>query len=227
MNEIMTDMVKVETEVARKELDAARRGGEPGGGRRPRVQPRSEGPISSLLSYVHTYGHHMTSSASSLAPSAAGHQPFPFLAISVSRFGTRRHRIVAAAGSSSGRHTFASARFSLSRSLALGCHLLERGHNLRLRRAPILAEQTLLAPAPDDLVVFRHRHRDGVGVDAVRHNLRVRVHGQDGRLGSVELLPAPVSVLRRSRGGVEGQGDGSWRERDGREYVIARTHVRT
>ena len=129
-----------------------------------------------------------------------------------SRFGTA----VSRTSPRRGRFPFAT-RPSLSRSfgerrhalfafvLLRGCHLLERGDDLRLRRAPVLAEQTLLAPAPDDLVVSRHRDGDGVGVDAVRHNLRVRVHGQDRRLGGVELLPAPVSVLRRSRFRGEGQ----------------------
>ena len=135
-----------------------------------------------------------------------GRLPFVFLRVLLFRaryIGERRHALFA---------------FVLLR----GCHLLERGDDLRLRRAPVLAEQTLLAPAPDDLVVFCHRDGDGVGVDAVRHNLRVRVHGQDRRLGGVELLPAPVSVLRRSRFRGGRSGDGSWRERRARVTSSAR-----
>jgi hypothetical protein len=46
------------------------------------------------------------------------------------------------------------------------------------------------------------------------------VHGQDRRLGGVELLPAPVSVLRRSRFRGGRSGDGSWRERRGARDVV-------
>ena len=81
-----------------------------------------------------------------------------------------------------------------------GLKRLERGDDLRLRGSAVPAEQALLPAGPDGLASLGDGDGDGIGVDAVRNHLSVRVDPEDGVLGGVVLLLAPVSVLRRGGG---------------------------
>jgi len=108
------------------------------------------------------------------------------------------------------REIFAGRRGERSRPL----RPLQGVDDLALRRAAVLREQALLAPAPDVLAGFRHGHRDRVLVHAVRHHLRARVDALDGGLGRVELLLPAVSVLRVR--GERGGGEETARENERR-----------
>lgn len=108
------------------------------------------------------------------------------------------------------REIFAGRRGERSRPL----RPLQGVDDLALRRAAVLREQALLAPAPDVLAGLRHGHRDRVLVHAVRHHLRARVDALDGGLGRVELLLPAVSVLRV--GGKRGGGEETARENERR-----------
>ena len=78
---------------------------------------------------------------------------------------------------------------------------VQGGDDLRLRRASVLREQSLLSSGPNSLAILTHSHGDGVGVYAVRHHLCAFVHARDSVLSSVVLLLASVSVL-----GMGGEG---------------------